>query len=63
MKKDEVKPNIALVGEKGLRVINTASQTIRLPEDQSKPFFHKDARLIIQTFSDFYKPVTSKDGK
>ena len=62
MAKNEKKENnIAFVGDgKPLREVNTASEKIALPEDQSKPFYHERARFMCQTFPHLYKPVKEK---
>jgi hypothetical protein len=66
-KKEEVSeesPNIAFVGGKDgkepLPLINNGSSTIVLPADQSKPFFHVDAKTIIRLFPWLYKKVVDK---
>lgn len=60
----QTKPNIAFVGQKlnreALRKISDGMDTIRLPEDQTKPFFHKDAARIVQIAPELYKPVIDK---
>lgn len=58
-------PNIAFVGrEKNgfqpVGLINNGDTTIVMPEDQSKPFYHPDAAVIIKLFPHVYKPVTEK---
>jgi hypothetical protein len=57
-------PNISFVGDKDgkrpLRQIVNGDQTIKLPANQSKPFFHKDAKVIIRLYGWLYKPVTAK---
>ena len=54
-------PNIAYVGDvEPFKFFNTATGRISLPEDQSKPFYHAQAKLIIQTWPLLYKPVTDK---
>lgn len=58
------KPNIAFVGtlakREPLRQISDGMDTIELPEDQSKPFYHEDAVRIIQIVPELYKPVIDK---
>lgn len=56
------KPNIAhaahankLVGKFSIGVID-----VELPEIQGKPFFNKDAALIISTFPHLYKSIERK---
>lgn len=58
-------PNIAFIGrEKNgfqpLTLINDGDTTIVLPADQSKPFFHAEAKRIIRLYPWIYKPVKSK---
>lgn len=57
-------PNIAFVGKKNgrepLRRITNGDQMISLPKNQSKPFYHKDAKLIIRLYGWLYKTVKSK---
>ena len=58
-------PNIAFIGAKlnlePLRVItNGDSPTIKLPKNQSKPFYHKDAKTILRLYGWLYKPVVNK---
>jgi len=61
---DELPHNIAFVGEKNgyqpLTAIHNGDQTIVLPEDQSKPFYHVEAKTIIRLFRYLYKPVVQK---
>jgi hypothetical protein len=59
-KKEEQKPNIALVGERGLREVNAPGVSFKLPEDQSKPFYHEQAKFLCQQFPYLYKPVVEK---
>jgi hypothetical protein len=57
-------PNIAFVGEKNghqpLQLINNGDATIVMPEDQSKPFHHAEAKTICKLYGWLYKPVTPK---
>jgi hypothetical protein len=57
-------PNIAFVGEKDgkqpLLQIHNGDTTIILPEDQSKPFYHAEAKTIVRLFRYLYKPVIQK---
>jgi hypothetical protein len=58
-------PNIAFVGRgknnfQPLRLINNGDATHQLPEDQSKPFFHEDAKTICRLFPTHYKKVEPK---
>jgi hypothetical protein len=54
-------PNIAFVGAKDkkepLRTIVNGDQVIKLPANQSKPFFHKEAKVIIRLYGWLYKRV------
>lgn len=60
----ELAPNIAFVGEgEPFKFFNTATGRISLPEDQSKPFYHEKAKIIIATWPLLYKPIVAKDGK
>lgn len=70
----EPEPNVALIARDkdknvdiraALRVINTPTKRIHLPdpEDQAKPFYHKDAEAIIGAAPHLYKkfsPVKAK---
>lgn len=60
-------PNIAYVGKEGwkpLKDIHTAERSVvRLPEDQSEPFYHEKASFIINTFPHLYKRVKGKGDK
>lgn len=57
----ELAPNIAYVGEgEPFKFFNTATGRISLPGDQSKPFYHEKAELIINTWPLLYKPVVAK---
>jgi hypothetical protein len=63
-KTTEQKPNIAFVGEgEPLKGVNTASGRIDLPREQTKPFYHPDAALVIRTFPALYKPIAEKGAK
>lgn len=57
-------PNICFVGAKDGRepfsLINNGSETIVLPEDQSKPFYHAEASTIVRLYGWLYKPVKPK---
>ena len=57
-------PNIAFVGGKDgrqpIRQIVNGDQVIKLPANQSKPFFHKDAKVITRLYGWLYKPVERK---
>jgi hypothetical protein len=58
-------PNIAFVGRnknrfEPLRQINNGDMTIKLPADQSKPFFHPDGKKICKLYPHHYKPVIPK---
>ncbi|MBS1797458.1 MAG: hypothetical protein JSS81_26785 [Acidobacteria bacterium] len=58
-------PNIAFIGARDkkdpLRVIsNGDSPAIRLPKNQSKPFYHPQAKTICRLFGWLYKPVVGK---
>lgn len=57
----ESKPNIAFVGKKDRRdpllLINNGDTTIVLPANQSKPFFHLEAAVIVRLYPLLYKPV------
>jgi hypothetical protein len=56
--KEKSNANIAFVGEgKPLVSINAQGVSIKLPEDQSKPFYHERAKFIIQNFPHLYKPA------
>lgn len=58
---EQTKPNIAFVGKKDAPAkISDGMDTLVLPEDQSKPFYHKDAVRIIQIAPELYKPVIDK---
>ena len=66
LKKDGPAANVAYIGEKPwkpLVEVNTPKETIKLPEDQSKPFYHERARYLIQNFGHLYKPVKAKGDK
>lgn len=60
-------PNIAYVGKapwKPLKAVHSAHrEVIRLPEDQSTPFYHEKAAYIINQFPLLYKRVVSKGAK
>ncbi len=60
-------PNIAFVGDEGTKpLVNIQSahpRGIRLPEDQSKPFYHEKAQYIIRNFGHLYKTVKGKGDK
>ena len=65
MKKSEKpQPNIAFIGAKNgyspVRLINTEPKNLRLPANQSKPFYHKHAEVIVRLFPYLYKKVISK---
>ena len=58
-------PNIAFVGRdkngfQPLTEINNGDTTIALPEDQSKPFYHPEAKTICRLFPHHYKRVLPK---
>lgn len=56
-------PNIAFIGKDGsepLRRIQNGDQSIDLPENQAKPFFHPDAKIICRLYGWLYKPVKTK---
>lgn len=61
MPKPKREPNIAFIGGKDrkdpLRTIVNGDQVIKLPKDQSKPFFHKEAKVICRLYGWLYKPV------
>lgn len=55
--------NVAFIGDapwKPLTSVQTASGHFKLPEDQSKPFYHKESGFLIRTFPHLYKPVKEK---
>jgi uncharacterized protein YuzE len=60
-------PNIVFIGKepwKPLTVIHKADKkVIRLPEDQSAPFYHKKARFIIAHYPQIYKRFKAKGDK
>lgn len=59
-------PNVAFIGEdpwKPLVKVTSSHKTFRLPEDQSKPFYHENAKYLIQNFPHLYKPVKAKGDK
>lgn len=58
-----LKPNICLVGDKGLTTVNSQGVAIELPKDQSKPFYHENAGFIIRHYPHLYKPVIEKGDK
>jgi hypothetical protein len=65
-KKEEKENNVAFVGEapwKPLVEVQTAYGSVKLPQDQSKPFYHPEAALLIRTFPHLYKPVKAKGEK
>ena len=50
------KPNLEFVGKHPVKKFKTESgETIKLPEDQSKPFYHEKAVLIAQRLPNYYK--------
>jgi hypothetical protein len=56
--------NIIYTGDgDGTAHINTATETIYLPENQKKGFYHKEANKIIQMFPHLYKRVKPKGEK
>lgn len=59
-----VSPNIAFVGAKDgkqpFAFIYNGNTMIVMPEDQSKPFFHAEAKKICRLFPLLYKAVLSK---
>lgn len=62
----ELPANIAFIGDesaKPLLKINAQGKHLKLPPDQSKPFWHEDASYIIRHFPNLYKPVVEKGGK
>lgn len=63
-KKSTPRPNIAFVGKKDEREaplqLTDGDNIITLPANQSKPFYHPDAKLIIRLYGWLYKPVVSK---
>jgi hypothetical protein len=60
-------PNIVFIGKepwKPLTNIHTAERAvIRLPEDQSGPFYHEKARFIINHYPQLYKRFKEKGVK
>lgn len=60
-KKTPKTPNIAFVGNRNgfdpILEINTEPKNIKLPKNQSKPFYHKQAKEIIRLFPYLYKKV------
>jgi hypothetical protein len=67
--KDEQQPNLVFIGKgkdqktdlsQALHVINNGMEKIELPDDQSKPFFHKRAGAIAQLYPKLYKVVREK---
>ena len=61
--KKEPAANIAFIGEepwKPLIKVHTASGRMKLPEDQSKPFYHAESGFLIRTFPHLYKAVKAK---
>ena len=64
-KRSSQEPNIAFVGRnkngfQPLTLINNGDDTIIMPKDQSKPFYHEEAKTICRLFPLFYKPVKAK---
>ena len=60
--KEEPKPNIVYIDRDRnppSRLIN-GGETISLPKDQSKPFYHERADLIISGFPELYKRFKEK---
>lgn len=58
--KKEEKANIAYIGGEGakpLTEVNAQGLSFKLPEDQSKPFYHERAKFVIQHFPHLYKTV------
>jgi hypothetical protein len=58
-------PNIAFVGDKPAKpliYINAPGQSFKLPDDQTKPFYHEEAGFLCRTFPHLYKPVLAKKG-
>lgn len=57
-------PNIAFTGAKDdkqpLLSITNGDTVIKLPKNQSKPFYHKDAKTIIRLYGYLYKKVVKK---
>ena len=64
-KKSTPPPNIAFVGARAgyepVRVItNGDSPAIKLRKNQTKPFYHKQAKTIIRLYGWLYKAVVNK---
>lgn len=43
--------------------LTIGTSEIEMPEDQKKPFAHENAKLILKTFPELYKPVVPKGKK
>lgn len=56
---------IKFVGKKqeAPEFLTDGSTKIVLPENQSKPFTHSEAKRILRAFPELYKKVVQKNGK
>lgn len=63
-KKPTPLPNITFVGARLGKLppgfISNGDSTITLRQDQSKPFYHKDAETIIRLYPELYKAVETR---